>query len=286
MYPSDFEYAAPTSLQEALTMLAQNPDAKVLAGGHSLLPAMRIRLMSPAMLVDIGKIQELKGIRSNGSVSIGAMTTYHDIEQSQDLAQRLPMLVECAAHVGDPQVRNRGTIGGSVAHADPAADMPAVVLALGASMKVVGPNGVRTIPADDFFVDMLQSAVEPGEILTEITIPQMPNRMGSAYEKFKHPASGYAVVGVAAMVHRGDDGSISECRIAVTGAGPKAQRATLAENMLRGRQGSADDIAAAADQAASGLEFIGDVYASEEYRAQLVRVLTKRALQRAMQQAG
>lgn len=283
MYPTDFEYAAPTSLQEALQLLSQNPEAKVLAGGHSLLPAMRIRLMAPPMLVDIGKIAELRGVHVNGGVSIGALTTYHDLMTSDDLKQRLPMLVESAANVGDPQVRNCGTIGGSLAHADPAADMPAVMLALGATMKVVGPNGERTVPADDFFVDMLQTALEPGEILTEIIIPQMPAGHGAAYEKFKHPASGYAVVGVAAMVHTGDQGSISACRIAVTGAGPKVQRATLAENMLIGRQGAPDDIAAAAEQAAGGLDLLGDVYASEAYRANLVRVLTRRALQRSMQ---
>ncbi len=280
MYPSDFEYAAPTTVQEALELLRQNPEAKVLAGGHSLLPAMRIRLMSPPLLVDIGKLSELKGVRADGGVAIGALTTYHDLEASSELAQRLPVLVECASNVGDPQVRNRGTIGGSIAHADPAADMPAVVLALGAEMKVVGPNGERTISADDFFVDMLQTALEPGELLTEITVPPMPEQMGAAYEKFKHPASGYAIVGVAVMVHRGADGNVSDCRIAVTGAGPRAQRARAAEDALK----SGMDVAEAAARASDGLEYIGDISASEEYRANLVRVLTKRALTRAMEQ--
>jgi carbon-monoxide dehydrogenase medium subunit len=282
MFPSDFEYVAPTSLQEALDLLSRNPDAKVLAGGHSLIPLMKLRLASPPLLVDIGKIQELKGIRVNGSVSIGAYTTYHELEMSQELGQHVPMLVECAQNVGDPQVRSRGTIGGSIAHADPAADMTAVVLALGAELKAVGPNGERSIAADNFFVDMLQSALDPGELLTEISIPQMTGQVGMAYEKFKHPASGYAIVGVAALVQRGDHGSIAACRIAVTGAGPKAQRATLAENMLLNHAGSAEDIAAAAEQAASGLEFIGDISASEEYRAHLTRVLTKRALTKAL----
>jgi carbon-monoxide dehydrogenase medium subunit len=235
--------------------------------------------------VDIGKIQELKGIRVNGSVSIGAYTTYHELETSQELAQRVPMLVECAGNVGDPQVRNRGTIGGSIAHADPAADMTAVVLALGAELKAVGPGGERTIAADNFFVDMLQSALEQGELLTEITVPQMTGQVGMAYEKFKHPASGYAIVGVAALVQRGDSGSIAACRIGVTGAGPKAQRATLAENMLLNRAGSAEDIAAAAEQAASGLELIADISASEAYRAHLTRVLAKRALTKALERA-
>lgn len=282
MYPSDFQYAAPTSLQEAIALLAQHPDAKILAGGHSLLPAMRIRLMDADMLIDIGKIAELKGVHADGNVSIGAMTTYHDLQTSAEINQRLQVLAECASHVGDPAVRNRGTIGGSLAHADPAADMPAVILALGATLKLVGPNGERAVAADDFFVDMLQTAVEPGEILTEIQIPPMPANHGAAYEKFKHPASGYAVVGVAAMVHKGSDGNVAECRIAVTGAGPKVQRATAAEESMR----AGADPTAAANKAADGLDFIGDVYASEEYRANLVRVLCKRALQKAVAQAG
>lgn len=282
MYPNDFEYAAPTTLQEALDLLSQNPEAKLLAGGHSLLPLLRIRLASPPMLVDLGKIPELKGIRANGGIEIGAMTTYRELETSAELAQRLPMLAESAGQVGDPQVRNRGTLGGSLAHADPAADMTAVILALGAELVVIGPSGVRRIAADDFFVDMLQSAVEPGEILTEIRIPAMPARMGAAYEKFKHPASGYAIVGVAAMVHRGADGAVSECRIAVTGAGPKPQRARAAEDALTGGA----DASAAAERASDGLDFLGDISASEEYRAHLTRVLTRRALLKALEQAG
>lgn len=279
MYPSDFAYAAPTTVQEALDLLSQNPEAKVLAGGHSLLPLLRIRLASPPMLVDIGKIAELRGIQADGGVTIGAMTTYREIETSAELAQTLPVLVESVHHIGDPAVRNRGTIGGSIAHADPAADLPAVVLALGAEMQVVGPSGTRRIAADDFFVDMLQSAVEPGELLTEIRIPAMPAQMGAAYEKFKHPASGYAIVGVAVMVH-GAPGAISECRIAVTGAGPKVQRARAAEDALKGGA----DATAAAERASDGLDFIGDISASEEYRAHLTRVLTARALAKALAQ--
>lgn len=285
MFPSDFEYAAPTTIQEALDLLSQNPEAKLLAGGHSLLPTMKLRLATPPMLIDIGKIPELKGIRANGSVTIGAYTTYHELETSQELAQRVPMLVECAQNIGDPQVRNRGTIGGALAHSDPAADMTAVVLALGADIKAVGPNGERTIAVDDFFVDMLQSALDQGELLTEITVPQMSGKVGMAYEKFKHPASGYAIVGVAALVQLNNSGSIQTCRIAVTGAGPKAQRATMAENMLLNHQSTPDDIAAAAAQASSGLDFIGDISASEEYRAHLTQVLTKRALTKALARA-
>lgn len=282
MYPNDFDYAAPATLQEALELLSRNTEAKVLAGGHSLLPMMKIRLASPGMLVDLRKITELKGIQVDGEIRIGAMTTYAELERSAELRQRLPVIAECVNVIGDPAVRNRGTIGGSLAHADPAADMPALMLALGAQMRVRGPNGERTIAADDFFVDMLQSALEPGEILTEIVVPAMPQRHGAAYEKFKHPASGYAVVGVAAMVHRADDGSLAACRIAVTGAGPKAQRARAAEDLLL-NGASLEDAAA---KAADGLDFIGDSFASEAFRAHLTRVLTRRALKRAMQRAG
>jgi carbon-monoxide dehydrogenase medium subunit len=286
MFPTDFEYAAPTSLQEAIDLLQQNPDAKVLAGGHSLLPLMKLRLASPSLLVDIGRIAELKGIQVNGGVTIGAYTTYRELLDSQELMASLPIMRECVEQVGDAQVRNRGTIGGALAHADPAADLPAVVLALDAQMKVVGPSGERTVTANEFFVDMLQSALEEGELLTSITIPQMDGRVGMAYEKFKHPASGYAVVGVAAVVRLNERGTVEECRIGVTGAGPKAQRATTAENMLVDKQPSVDDIAAAAEQAASGIEFMGDISGSEEYRAHLTRVLTKRALTKALQRAG
>ncbi|WP_026370318.1 FAD binding domain-containing protein [Kallotenue papyrolyticum] len=282
MYPNNFEYAAPATLQEALDLLSQNAEAKVLAGGHSLLPMMKIRLANPGMLVDLRKIAELKGIQVDGEIRVGAMTTYAELERSEELRQRLPVIAECVNVIGDPAVRNRGTIGGSLAHADPAADMPALMLALEAQMRVRGPNGERTIAAADFFVDMLQSALEPGEILTEIVIPLLPQGAGAAYEKFKHPASGYAVVGVAAVVQRGDGGQVSACRIAVTGAGPRAQRARAAEEALVS-SGNLEDAAA---KAADGLDLIGDAFASEEFRAHLTRVLTRRALKRAMERAG
>lgn len=285
MYPNDFEYAVPTTVEEAITLLQANPEAKVLAGGHSLLPLMKTRLVSPPMLVAIGKIAELRRISADGALLIGATATYHDIEQSAEVRQRCPMIAEAAHNIGDTQVRNWGTLGGALAHADPAADMTAVILALGGTIKARGPNGERTIPADDFFVDMLQTQLEHDEILTEISIPQGSGRTGMAYEKFKHPASGYAVVGVAAVVRLDDRGTIVECRIGVTGAGPKAQRATLTENMLAGQQPAADSIAAAADHAANGLELLNDLAASEEFRTQLVRVHTRRALERAIASA-
>ena len=285
MYPNDFEYAAPTTVEEAVALLQANVDAKVLAGGHSLLPLMKTRLASPPMLVDLGRIPELKRISADGGLSIGAMATYRDIEQSEEVKQRCPVLSDAINHIGDAQVRNRGTLGGALAHADPAADMPALILALGSTLKARGPSGERTILADDFFVDMLQTQLDQDEILTEISIPQSSGRTGMAYEKFKHPASGYAIVGVAAVLRLDESGAVAECRIAVTGAGPKAQRATAAEQLLTGQQPSAESIAAAAEQAASGLEFLGDLAASEEFRAHLVRVHARRAIERAVASA-
>lgn len=282
MYPSDFEYAAPSSLDEAIALLAANEDAKVLAGGHSLLPMMKVRLANPPMLVDIGKIPELRRISADGALSIGATATYAEIASSHEVQQRCPLLAEAIHHVGDPQVRNRGTFGGALAHADPAADMTAVALALGASVKVRGPEGERTIPVDDFFVDMLQTQLQPGEVLTEISIPQRSGRVGMAYEKFRHPASGYAIVGVAAVLVLNDSGAVTECRVGITGAGPTAQRATATENMLLGQTPSAENIAAAADKASDDLELLSDLAASEEFRAHLVRVHARRALEQAV----
>lgn len=287
MIPGEFEYHAPTSVQEAVSLLQQHGDeAKVLAGGHSLIPLLKLRLASPPVLVDLGRIKELKGItRRNGAVTIGAMTTHADIEFSDDLKGVLPLMHDAATVIGDPQVRNLGTFGGSLAHADPAGDWPAVALALGAKMKIAGPNGERTVEADDFFVDMLTSAVEPGEVLTAVEIPVPSGKYGTAYQKFSHPASGYAVVGVAALVRLGDDGACQECRVAITGAGAKATRATATEDALKGQRLSEDLIAQASEQAGDGIDFLGDIFASESYRAHLVKVFTKRALVAAMQAA-
>jgi carbon-monoxide dehydrogenase medium subunit len=282
MYPSDFEYAAPTTLDEAIALLHSNEDAKVLAGGHSLLPLMKTRLASPSMLIDIGHIDELKQVTANGSISIGAMATYHDVEHNEQLRRNCPILSDAIHHIGDVQVRNRGTLGGALAHADPASDMTAVILALNGAIVARGPDGERTIPADDFFVDILQTQLEHDEILTAISIPAPSGKTGMAYEKFKHPASGYAIVGVAAVVQLADDGTIADCRVGVTGAGPKAQRATATEAALKGKQPSDETIRAAAEQAAEGIDLLSDLSASEEFRAHLVRVHARRALERAV----
>ena len=202
MTATAFEYHAPTTLQEALSLLTRySGEAKILAGGHSLIPIMNLRLAQPKALIDIGKIPGLSGIREdNGAVVIGAMTTHHQVETSAVLQAKVPILPETAAVIGDVQVRNRGTIGGSIAHADPAGDFPAAAVALDLQLKVVGPKGERTIKGRDFFVDILTTALQPDEILTEIRVPAFAARTGSAYEKFPNPASRYAIVGAAAVV--------------------------------------------------------------------------------------
>ncbi|MEA2515651.1 MAG: aerobic carbon-monoxide dehydrogenase medium subunit [Thermomicrobiales bacterium] len=284
MYPSQFAYHRPTSVQEAVRLLGADPEAKVMAGGHSLLPAMKLRLANPSAIVDIGRIGGLRGItvKGDGSVIIGALTTYQDLLDSTELRQSYPIVAETANVVGDPQVRVRGTIGGSLAHADPAADFTAVMLALNCEVTAAGPNGESQIGIDDLFVGLLTTSLNADEIITAIRLPSAAGRkVGQAYEKHAHPASGYAVVGVAAVLDL-DGGTIRSARIAVTGAPDKATRATAAEQALAGKPATADAIAQAAAQATQGLgELNGDTYASAEYRGHLVRVLTRRALTRA-----
>lgn len=280
MYPLSFRYYRPTTLQEAVSLLQREPEARLLAGGHSLLPAMKLRLSSPSALVDIGRIPELKGVRRQGDGwVIGAMTTHREIEFSD-----LPLLPEVAARVADPPVRNRGTIGGSLAHADPGADYPAAVLALEATLRAAGPAGERTIPADQFFQGLFTTALQPGEVLTEVRLPDLGQGWGWAYEKFPHPASGYAVVGVAAVV-RAEGGSVREVRIGVTGAGPAAFRATAVEQALSGRPITPEALQSATQGAFDPAEMNSDSFASAEYRAALCRVLCQRAVQRAWQRA-
>ena len=285
MFPSQFEYHRPSSVQEVVQILQQNPDAKILAGGHSLLPAMKLRLAAPAALVDLGKIDGLRRISVNGGVTLGAMTTYRDLIDSAELRVRVPMLSEAANNIGDMQVQTRGTVGGSLAHADPASDLTAIALALGASVKAVGASGERTISADDLFVDLLTTSLEPDEVITEVTIPAVAGRTGMHYEKHRHPASGYAVVGVAAVVSLGQGDAVQSARIAVTGATSKATRATAAEQALLGRPLDEQSIAAAAQSAPEGLDLNGDLYASAEYRRHLLTVLTRRALENAAAKA-
>ena len=285
MFPNQFDYHRPTSVQEAAQILQENPDAKIIAGGHYLLPAMKLRLAAPAALVDLAKIDGLRGIGVDGGVTIGAMTTYRELIESAELRQRLPMIPDAAYDVGDLQVQARGTLGGSLAHADPAADFTAIILALGGQVKAVGASGERTIAADDLFVDLLTTSLAPDEIITEVSIPVPAGRTGMHYEKHRHPASGYAVVGVAAVVTLGNGDTVESARIAVTGATSKATRATAAEQALTGQTLDDQTIAAAAQAAPSGLDLNGDLYASAEYRRHLVGVMTRRALEKAAARA-
>jgi carbon-monoxide dehydrogenase medium subunit len=286
MYPSAFEYYRPSSVAEAIQLLSQHTDAKLLAGGHSLIPAMKLRLSSPAALIDITRIPGLSGIRDLGDrVAIGATTTYDDVMRSELIQRTLPILPEAIDVIGDLQVRNLGTIGGSLAHADPAADLPAVVLALGAELTAIGPGGERTIPADQFFVDLFTTALQPNEVLTQITIAKPGARTGMAYEKFANPASGYAVVGAAAVVTLGEDGRVAAARVAVTGAGPSAVRRTETERALVGQEPTTDVVKQASQRASDGMTFNSDVFASEEYRAHLTRVFVGRAIAKAVQRA-
>lgn len=287
MIPEAFEYTAPTTIAEAMELLARHGDeAKVLAGGHSLIPMMKLRLASPGLLVDIGRIAELRGIRRHSdSATIGATTTHAEIEQSGDLRDRFPIMAEVATVIGDPLVRHRGTFGGSLAHADPAGDWPAVALALDATIHATGPNGDRSIPAREFFLDLFTSALEPDELLTAVDLPYPHVSTGMAYEKFAHPASGYAIVGIAAVIGIDADGICRDCRVGITGAGAKATRADAAEMVLLGERLTGERLRQASRQAVIGIDLLSDLVASERYRAHLVTVLTQRALRTAWERA-
>ncbi len=286
MIPASFEYHAPKSLEEAFRLLDRHGDeAKLLAGGHSLLPMMKLRLAAPRFVIDLGRLKGLSYIREEqGMIAIGALTTHAEIEHSSLLRAKCPLLVESAAAIGDVQVRNRGTLGGSLAHADPAADYPAAILALDALMAVQSSNGSRTVSAADFFVDMLTTQLRPGEILTEIRVPVIGKGTGGAYCKLPQPASGYAVVGVAARVTLAK-GKLAQVMVGVTGVGPKAYRAMNVENALRGKKASEKLLADAARHAAHGVEALADLHASADYRREMAAVFTRRALERAIARA-
>ncbi|MGH9670699.1 MAG: FAD binding domain-containing protein [Terriglobales bacterium] len=283
MIPAAFEYESPRTLGEALALLASRADAKLLAGGHSLLPAMKLRVAAPATLIDLGRIAGLSYVRNAGeNIAIGAMTTHAEIAASQLLHGMSPLLAETAARIGDVQVRNRGTIGGSLAHADPAADYPAAILALNAEMVAMSEKGERVIPARKFFTGLMGTALRADEILTEIRIPKTAGA-GTAYKKFHHPASGFAVVGVAAVVKlRG--GNIESAAVGITGVGQNAYRASGVEAALRGKPLSA--IGKASEKAAEKVEALSDTYASADYRRHLAQVFARRALEAAARAAG
>ena len=287
MIPAQFDYQAPQTLDEAVSLLAQRPDdAKILAGGHSLIPAMKLRLAQPQLLIDIGRIKDLAYIREEGGqIRIGAMTTHYQLESSDRLKQICPLLPECAASIGDVQVRNCGTIGGSLAHSDPAGDWPAAIIALRAELVVIGKSGERVIKADDFFVDLLTTALEPGEILREIRISAPQGRFAQAYQKVHHPASGFAVVGVAVTLNLGSDSSCESAGVGITGVASKAYRATGVEAALKGKALNEQTIAEAASHAVDSVDANSDLYASDEYRRHLAQVHTRRAIAAAASRA-
>ncbi len=287
MIPQSFEYFAPTSLDEALKLLGEHgEEARLLAGGHSLLPMMKLRLVAPTVLVDLGRVSDLSYIRKDKDhIAVGAMATHAEVERSDLLRKRAPLLPETAAEIGDMQVRNCGTIGGSTAHADPAADYPAALLALEAEMTLLGPEGSRSVAADDFFLDLFTSAVKQGEILTEIRFPADRPRTGSCYLKLPQPASGYAVVGVAVRLELDEQSRCRHARVGLTGVGSKAYRATEVEKALSGKPLDSKRIAAAASAAAQGVEPRSDLHASARYRAAMAVVFTRRALTEAARRA-
>jgi carbon-monoxide dehydrogenase medium subunit len=282
MYPAQFEYHTPGSVREVLELLGRHKDdAKLLAGGHSLLPAMKLRLSQPKHLLDLKKVPGLTGIKEEGGMLvIGAMTTHYAIESSSVVKSKCPVLAATAALIGDPMVRNVGTIGGSLAHADPAADYPAAIIALGAEMVAEGPKGKRTIKADDFFKGLLTTALAPDEILTEVRVPACGPKVGCAYLKFPHPASRFAVVGVAAVLTV-DGGRVTKAGIGITGAGTKAVRAKGVEAGLSGKALDAATIQAAADKAPDGVDVQADLQGSEEYKRHLLKVFARRSIEAA-----
>ena len=285
MIPPKFEYLAPASLSEAAAFLASHPgDAKLLAGGQSLIPVLKLRLANPGFLVDLGRIGGLSYIREEpgaggrpGTIAIGAMTTYAEIKESALLRQKCTLLTQTVAVVADVQVRNRGTLGGSLAHADPSADMPAAILALGGELKAVGPKGERWIKVADYFRGMFATALAPDEILTEIRVPVLTGQ-GSAYLKAARRATDFALVGVAVRMRAGKDDRCEEISIGVTGVTDRAYRATGVERALQGKRLDPKAIGEAASVVVKGVDVMGNIHGSAEYRAQVARVYVARAI--------
>ncbi len=284
MFPASFDYYAPASLPEALRLLAEHgADAKLLAGGHSLLPAMKLRLMEPGCLIDIGRLPELQGVRREGdTLVIGAAMPHAHVAASDLVRQAAPGLATAASLIGDVQVRNRGTIGGSVAHDDPAADYPVMLTALDASFVLVSAAGARTVAAEGFFIDYFTTALAENEVITEVRIPVAAAGSTSAYAKLEHPASGFVVVSAGVRLERGADGRCRAARIAIGGLGGRPFRAGATEAALTGRALNPETIAAAAALAAAGLEPDGDAYAPAGYRRHMATVYAQRALEAAL----
>lgn len=287
MFAADFDYYRASSVADAHKLMAAHPGAKLLAGGHSLVPLLKLRLAAPSAVVDIGRIPELRGITRQGdNVRIGALATHAELAASTDLRTAAQALADAAAIVGDPAVRNRGTIGGNVAHADPASDLPTVLVALDARMIAAGPKGERVIPADEFFTGIMTTALADDEILTAVQVPASGRGQGSAYEKFSHPASRYAVLGAAALITV-KAGTCTAARVALGGLLPHARRASAVEKALVGKPATDATIAAAAQQVTAdlGKDVTGDIFASAEYRSAMAPVYSKRAVAAAVARA-
>jgi carbon-monoxide dehydrogenase medium subunit len=279
MIPASFDYVRAGSLADAIDLLQRDPEGtKLVAGGHTLIPTLKLRLASPALLVDIRGIPDLKGISiDKEAIRIGALTTHAELLASKALHDMLPIFRQAANRIADPQVRNRGTIGGSLANADPAADWPAIMIALNAELEIAGPSGSRLVAAKDFFVDIFSTALEPNEVLAAIHIARPASGTRFTYRKIRHPASGYAVVGVAVGI-RIDDGLVAEMSIGITGAASHAFSADVATEFLMAKSLSHEAIEEAAKLVSEATACLEDRYASAEYRASLVRTETKRAL--------
>lgn len=287
MFASQFDYFRAGSVAEAGKLLAEHPGAKLLAGGHSLIPILKLRLSEPAALIDIGRIEELKGIALiDGILRIGALTPHAELASSSVVQRNARALAEAAGLIGDPAVRNRGTVGGNLAHADPASDLPAVVLALGGSLNMVGPDGERSIAAADFFEDVMTTALGENEVLTSVDVPAEKPGAGSAYAKFPHPASRYAVIGCAANVTE-EGGVCTTAAVALGGLTGKPVRASAVEQALVGKLLTDESIAAASAETVGSLgdNLIGDLFASEEYRRSVAHVYVRRALSSAAARA-
>ncbi len=284
MYPAKFEYVRASSVAEAIGLLGQHEDAKLIAGGHSLIPMMKLRLAQPATVIDIGGIAELKGIAKNGNtVRIGSLTRHVEIASSKVLHQHCPLLAEAAAEIGDAQVRNRGTIGGNIAHADPGSDLPAALCALGATIHLRGPAGERAVAATDFFVDLLTTDLGAGEVVVAVEVEALSEKSGSCYLKFENPASGYAVVGAAAWVAL-DGKRLAHGGLAWNGVTATPLSGAAVIKALTGNEFT-DAAIEAACAAVEPTDPLGDVYASGEYRAHLTQVYGRRALQAARDRA-
>jgi len=288
MFPANFDYVAARSVDEALQLLAKHgEEGKLLAGGHSLIPAMKLRLTAPRALIDLGTVAGLSGVKvEGGHLVIGALTVHADVASSEAVRQHLPGLADAASVIGDMQVRNRGTIGGSVAHADPAADFPVMLTALNAAFVVRSSTGSRSIAADDFFTDFYTTAMAANEILTEVRVPLPPAGSGTAYLKLPHPASGYAVVSAGALIARQASGSCAVARVALGGLGSGPIRAVATEMELRGKPLTPQVIAAAAAKAAEQTDPLDDFYADAEYKRHMAAVYARRAIEAAVARAA